>query len=135
MENHLDAAASYDVPAGAWPAAPGIIARHTETRSGGFSLTCDSEELTWKELAHENRRFIFNRQIAVRVIREEGGWTYESDEIELMGFGHSRGEAESSFCFGFVAQWDDLACEEDEKLTQDAIDMKRTLLALVKTEE
>ena len=135
MEEYSGAAASYDVPAGNWSSVPNITARSPETRSGGFNLTSDSEELIWAELVYENRRFVFDRQIAVRVTREEGGWTYESDEIELMGFGHTRGEAESSFCFGFVAQWDDIACEDDENLTQDAIGMKRALQALVKTEE
>jgi hypothetical protein len=43
-------------------------------------------------------------------------------------------EAEYIFCLGFAAQRDDLACEEDGKLTQGAIEVKRDLLALVKAQ-
>jgi len=67
-----------------------------------------------------------------RVIREEGGWVFQLDEPELIGFGHKRSEAELAFRQTFVACWDNIAQEDDENLTQGAINMKRKFLALAK---
>jgi hypothetical protein len=91
-----------------------------------------SKELSFTELAYENRKFVFNKTMVVRVTREDGGWVFQLDEPELIGFGHKQSEAESAFRQTFVACWDNIAQEDDENLTQGAINMKRTLLALAK---
>jgi hypothetical protein len=91
-----------------------------------------SETLVLTELTHWDRTFAFNRGLVVRVLDEGGGWAFESDNPELMGFGHTRDEAEASFCFGFALNWDQMACEDDERLTLDAIELKRAILTLVK---
>jgi len=108
-----------DVPRGPWP----DIARQRL-----------NEELL-SELGYKGRKFIFNGKLPVRVTQKEGWWTLESDTCKLMGYGSSRSEAELSFCFDFSSCWDDLACEEDENLTYEAINMKRQLLNLVKSVE
>jgi hypothetical protein len=94
-----------------------------------------SETLKWKELTYRGRTFEFNREMHIRVLEEDGGWAYESDDPEIMGYGLTRTEAELTFCLGFAAQWNDLACEEDGKLTQGAREVKRGLLALVKAQK
>jgi hypothetical protein len=97
------------------------------------AVVLSSETLRWKELTYKDRTFVFNREMIIRVLEEDGGWAYESDDPDLMGFGHTRAEAEHSFCFDFTAQWDGLACEEDDgKLSRGAREVKRDLLALVK---
>jgi hypothetical protein len=96
------------------------------------AVVLSSETLRWKELTYKGRTFVFNREITIRVLEEDGGWAYESDDPELMGFGHTRAEAEYTFCLDFAIQWDDLACEEDDsKLSRGAREVKRGLLALV----
>jgi hypothetical protein len=95
------------------------------------AVVLTGETLAWKELTYKGRTFEFSREMHIRVIEEDGGWAYESGAPRIMGFGHTRGEAESSFCFGFAFNWDQIACEDDENLTQDAVDLKRALRALV----
>jgi hypothetical protein len=91
------------------------------------------ERMPLRGLAHQNRTFMFNRALVVRVTQEDGVWAFESDNPELTGFGHTRDEAEASFCFGFAFNWDQIAREDDENLMQGAIELKRTLLALVES--
>jgi len=79
------------------------------------------EKLTWTELTRRGRTFEFSRGLHIRVLEEDGGWAFESDDPELMGFGLTRSEAEQSFCVDFAACWDEIACQDDERLTQDAI--------------
>jgi hypothetical protein len=98
------------------------------------TVVLSSETLRWKELTYKGRTFVFNREMIIRVTQEEGGWSFAEDEIRLLGFGHTRAEAEFTFCLDFAAQWYDLACEEDERLTKGAIKVKRALLALVESQ-
>jgi hypothetical protein len=93
-----------------------------------------SESLVWTELTRRDRTFEFSRGLHIRVLEEDGGWAYESDDPELMGFGLTRPDAEQSFCVDFAACWDEIACRDDGALTQDAIELKRKLLALVKVQ-
>jgi hypothetical protein len=86
--------------------------------------------MAWQGLSFEGRNFLFSDKLNVRVIQEEGEWAFESEVHELVGFGHSREEAELAFRCDFVACWDDIAMEDDTKLTSGAIDLKRSLLAL-----
>ncbi|MDR2560640.1 MAG: hypothetical protein LBC63_02570 [Holophagales bacterium] len=106
------------------------------TTAGGTTMSMPksySETLTWPELTYKDRTFVFSRELVIRVTQEEGGCSFAADELGLLGFGHTRSEAEQSFCLDFAIQWDDLVCEEDEKkLSKDAIELKRALLGLVK---
>jgi hypothetical protein len=52
-----------------------------------------------------------------------------------MGFGHTRLDAELSFCFGFALNWDQIVRDVDENLTLDAIGLKHALLSLVKAQK
>jgi hypothetical protein len=106
----------------------------TLDRAEAPAAVLSSETLRWKELTYRGRTFEFNREIHIRALEEDGGWAYESDDPELMGYGLTREEAELTFCLDFAAQWDDLACEEDGRLTLDAREVKRDLLALVRAQ-
>ena len=94
--------------------------------------SCASETLLFSELTWKDRTFVFNRPLPVRVMREDGGWTFESADYRLMAYGLQRSEAESDFRFMFAECWDEIACESDEKLTQGARHQKNALLGLVK---
>jgi hypothetical protein len=87
------------------------------------------------ELACGGRTFLFSRPLPVRVLQEEGGCSFESEEYSLMAYGDTRSEAELSFRHVFLHVWDRIAGEDDERLTLDAIELKRALLALVKAQK
>jgi hypothetical protein len=130
-----DTAALHDATVGTLPLTYAPAGQLPEALQAGFAATRGSETLAWKELTYKGRTFEFNREIRIRVLEEDGGWAFESDDPEIMGFGLTRAEAEFTFCLGFAAQWDDLACEEDDnRLTLDAIEVKHALLALVKAQ-
>jgi len=106
-----------------------------ETTPKHFTFTPNCKELVMTELTYEGRTFEFNRPLRVRVLEKDGGWTFECDDPELIGFGHTRAEAEETFCLGFTVQWDDLVCSKDGRLTEDAKEIASKLLALVKTQK
>ena len=106
--------------------------RVPETVPGAAVAVCDREDLVWTELTYRGRTFEFNRGVHIRVLKEDGGWAFESDDPELFGFGHTRSEAESSFRSDFASCWKNIACEDDSKLAPDAIEMRLALLGLVK---
>ena len=109
--------------------------RVPETVPGGFKSTRASETVFLTELTCEGRTFVFNHPLPVQVVQEDGGWTFESEECRLLAYGHDRLEAESSFRHFFVYCWDDIACEDDERLALGALKQKRALLALVKAQK
>jgi len=93
-----------------------------------------SETILLTELSCDGRTFIFNHPLPVHVLQEEGGWSCESpEEYNLLSYGEDRMEAETSFRYVFLHIWDKIACENDERLTCDAIELKRALHALVNT--
>jgi hypothetical protein len=131
----LETATQRDTATGTLPPMFSPSGRVSGTTPGTTAAVCDREDLVWTELTYRGRTFEFNRGIHIRVLKEDGGWAFESDDPELMGFGLTRAEAEASFCFGFGFKWDQIACEDDEILTLDAMELKRALLALVKTQK
>jgi len=117
----------------------GDVAVQSEIHGLAVEEPCDvsvevisSETIPLTELTYGGKTFVFSRPLFVRVIEEEGGWALESDTPEFMGFGHSRDEAELSFCSCFASYWEDIACEDDSALTLGARKVKREFLALVK---
>jgi hypothetical protein len=101
----------------------------------GATATLAGETLFLAELACEGRTFVFNRPLPVQVLQEEGGCSVESEDYRLMAHGDTRAEAESSFRHVFAYCWDQIACEDDERLTKGAIRMKRDLLSLVREQK
>jgi len=132
--SHAETATQRDTATGTLPPMFVPVGRASETAPSAAAAVCDREDLVWTELAYRGRTFEFNRGVHIRVLKEDGGWAFESDDPEIMGFGHTRAEAELTYCLGFAAQWDDLACEEDGKLIMDAVEVKYALLALVKAQ-
>jgi hypothetical protein len=96
--------------------------------------TGGSETVFLTELTCEDRTFLFYRPLPVRIVQEGGGCSFESEEYNLLAYGHDRLEAESMFRYVFVACWDGIACKDDGFLTERAAKMKRALLSLVKSQ-
>jgi len=95
-----------------------------------------SETIFLTEFTCEGRTFVFNHPLPVHVLLEEGGWSCESpEEYNLLSCGEDRLEAETLFRYLFLYIWDKIACEKDERLASDAIELKRALRALVNTDK
>lgn len=91
--------------------------------------------LYWNNLIYDNRRFHLNQPIQINPVFHEGVWVHEYEPLRMYAFGHLRHESLQAFKMEFAACWDQLAEEEDNNLTEDAQDLKRQLLALVRTVE
>jgi hypothetical protein len=90
-----------------------------------------SETLRWAEITYRDQTFVLNKELVIRVMQEEGGWSFAEDEFRLLGFGHTRSEAELMFCYDFSFRWNEIACEGDERLSRQAQEVKRAFLSLV----
>jgi len=91
------------------------------------------EPIHWTLVRHEDREFKLNEPLTIMVKWDGEGWVYEAEGIGIVGFGHVRREAAVAFGQDFAACWDNYALAADEALTQDAIDLKVALIALVKS--
>jgi hypothetical protein len=100
----------------------------------GQTAPTHAETLVWDELSFDGKTYLFNKGLTIRVSQEDGGCSFSSDEYGLLGFGHTMKEAELSFCADFATQWEEIACEDDDRLTKGAIDLKHALLGLVKVQ-
>jgi len=89
------------------------------------------EPIRWTRLTYEDREFILARELVIKVTGNEEGWVFESEELGIIGYGLHRQEAHLAFRQDFAACWDIIACEADDRLTQDAIDMKNLLKSFV----
>ncbi|MDR2696882.1 MAG: hypothetical protein LBB40_00220 [Holophagales bacterium] len=128
--NQPDIAVRSDTTAGAL--SPTFAPNQTqETPPDGFTVTCASETLIWTELSYRNQTFVLSKELVIRVTSEDGGWSFESEDYELLGFGHTRSEAELAFRFDFSLCWNEIACEDDKILSPGAKEMKRSFLELV----
>ncbi len=91
--------------------------------------------LYWSNLIYDNRRFHLNQPIQINPVFHEGVWVHEYEPLRISALGHLRHESLQAFKMEFAACWDQLAEEEDDNLTEDAQDLKKQLLAIVRTVE
>jgi hypothetical protein len=106
-----------------------------EALRGYPAATVAGETVLLTELTCEGRTFLFNHPLSVQVLQEDGGCSCESEDYNLLAYGRSRQEAETSFRHVFLHYWDKIACAGDEKLTDGAVALKRALRALVKSQK
>jgi len=79
------------------------------------------------------RRFNLREPMHVTVSMDHGLWEYHADEFGIESFGPSKDAAEASFFEDFSVVYDQIAQESDERLTSEAIALKRALLGLVES--
>jgi hypothetical protein len=133
-----------DTAAGILPPVFSSNERTAETLPGAATATLDGTEapaailsgetLRWSKLAYDGQTFVLSKELTIRVTQEEGGWSFAEDEFRLLGFGHTRDEAEQSFCVDFATQWEEIACEDDAILSRGAKKLKQRLLGLVESQ-
>lgn len=102
----------------------GIIDRINTIRQPG-TLSVD-------KITDENRVFHLKKPIAVDVTLDDDVWTFEYKPLNLFSYGLSRADAYSDLQMLFASLWDNIARENNEKLTGDAIELKNKLLDIVK---
>src|SRR5258708_11396835 len=86
-----------------------------------------------KELQFGNRRFLLLEPIEVRVDYEDGVWTHEAPALAIHAYAETRADSLNSFCMDFADRWDNIAREDDRKLTGDARQVKRNLHRIVQS--
>ena len=91
-----------------------------------------SSTVLWR-VAFCNRIFRFKNPLAVTVNEHSGGWTCESPDLNLIGYGGDEDQARHEFETEFGLAWDGIASEQDDLLTLDAQELKRKMLNLVES--
>lgn len=91
------------------------------------------EPVHWTRITHEDREFELHLPLDITVQWDGIGWVFEAESLGITGFGQLRREAMVAFGQDFAACWDNIALAKDGELTQDALEMKKALRALVKT--
>ncbi len=107
----------------------GKIQRITETH---HLRALGMEPLPWTRIIFGEQDFQLHRPLIVDVHFDEEGWTYESKELGIMGYGRQRREAAQTFQQDFAACWDNIAQAPDSILAHDALGLKAEMLALVR---
>ena len=93
------------------------------------------ETMLWRKLTYWDMEFTFKKDLTVHVTQSEEGWEFRSEEPVIVGLGQTRKEAEKKFRYAFRSQFYRVHLWDDEDLTQDALDVKQKLLALIKGRE
>jgi hypothetical protein len=81
----------------------------------------------------DGAKFILNVPIEVSLYQDEGLWYCEHPTFSILSSGNTPVEAVHSFCEDFSVLWDEIAQCPDDSLTREAQDVKRILLAAVKS--
>jgi addiction module RelB/DinJ family antitoxin len=77
------------------------------------------------------KRFILRKSLQVRVGLEGGVWVYEYEPLGILAHGSSQAEALDAFRTEFASAWEQIAKEDDARLTRDAKALKKRLLSIV----
>ena len=77
------------------------------------------------------QRFILRKSLRVRVGLEGGVWVYEYEPLGILAHGSSQAEALDAFRMEFSSAWEQIAKEDDARLTRDARALKKRLLSVV----
>lgn len=91
------------------------------------------EPVHWTRITHEDREFELHLPLVIKVQWDGEGWVFESQELGIVGFGQLRREAIFAFGQDFASCWDNIALAGDDDLTEDALELKKALLVLVKS--
>jgi hypothetical protein len=77
--------------------------------------------------------FELNDAIQVALYREGDVWYCEEERLAILAYGDTAEEAVHSFCEDFAVLWEEIALVSDDSLTPEAQEVKKNLLAAVKT--
>jgi hypothetical protein len=85
------------------------------------------------EIKFDGTVFTFHNPIEVTLYEEDKMWVCEAPQFSIFAYGQTTTEAAHSFNEDFAVLWDEIGQAPDNSLSQDAQQLKRTLLAAVKS--
>jgi hypothetical protein len=91
--------------------------------------------LEFTSVQDENRKFTFSPSLAVELTYDGEIWQYENTHLDLLGYGTIREDALELFGASLGSHWDMIACEDDSRLTGEAIKLKKRLRASISSVE
>lgn len=77
------------------------------------------------------KRFVLRKTLQVRVGLEGGVWVYEYEPLGILAHGSAQADALDAFRMEFASAWEQIAREDDARLTRDAKALKKRLLSIV----
>ena len=84
-----------------------------------------------RDIVTNRARFLLREPVEVDVSWENGLWIYGAPPLGIEAFGTSMRRAEASFFEDFAVLYREIAQEADERLTPEAIAVKRAFLSAV----
>ena len=84
-----------------------------------------------REIRYGDRCFVLSEPIYIDQRYEGGAWICRFEPLGILAYGSSFEEAYGAFQMEFACCWDEIACEDDTHLTEDAKELKRKLCDLV----
>ena len=87
----------------------------------------------WTKVYYDNHQFDLKEPITITVNFLDGLWIHECEYLSIIGYGKTRSESLDSFRMEFDSCWFTIAQEDDNKLSYDALDLKKKLLGIVKS--
>lgn len=86
---------------------------------------------TMSVIEWRRKRFILRKSLRVRIGLESGVWVYAYEPLGILAYGSSQAEALDAFRTEFASAWEQIAKEDDARLTRDARALKKRLLSVV----
>lgn len=87
----------------------------------------DMQPPIFNKFDFDNRSFVLKKPVEAIFKYEDGLWVYEIPEYGIHTYSYDRKEAFASIGEDFAFQYDDIALEEDENLSEDAIKLKQRI--------
>jgi hypothetical protein len=117
------------------------IAAHRQVHLGELDRSCSAAPIAaatasqakqlslmiLHRIVSDNRSFILQRPILVRLDFRAGWWTHEYAPWGIAGCGETENASLEEFCIYFACTWDGLVHESDANLTVDAQNLKDLL--------
>jgi hypothetical protein len=90
-------------------------------------------EVPIRDITAGNVTFHQRKPVNVTVTWEGDAWSFELRELSLLSFGNSSDSARESFSEDFHAMWDVIGTASDDRLTREALLVKKRLQELVES--
>lgn len=103
------------------------------------------EILYYEELEHETypfkpdiinyngKVFVLNKKLDCQVEFEDKYYVIKNNELDILVWGQTREEVEEAFRFSFYSLYLNYLIEADENLSNEALELKRKLLSIIKS--
>jgi len=84
-------------------------------------------------IKYDNHFYDLAHKLESAVSYEDGNYLIRNDEFDITVWGETREKAEEAFAFNFHSLYTNFAIEKDDKLSSQAMSLKKKLRAIVKS--